>query len=212
MCIHEYYWRLWWRFRPIEECKSRATHQTQTSIAECGYGVLRPPLTLTMSRSSTLYSDQRPDRPLLLIPSPPLPARNHPPARMSGRPLIPATLGTPEEVNQIIHRHRKVRYGTACYPCRQRKVKCDNKLPCDNCDKRGYAQLCSYNPKDAASNPEANVNGANHATGSDVKSSAGRKRVRRSESCDEAGGKGSQMSGTETPTHWKLPSISHSGA
>jgi Fungal Zn(2)-Cys(6) binuclear cluster domain len=67
---------------------------------------------------------------------------------------------TPEEANRIIHSHRKVRYGkpgcpakspnfisfphqasqlhaaancykgTACWPCRQRKVKCDNKQPC----------------------------------------------------------------------------------
>ncbi|KAM3458554.1 hypothetical protein MY3296_000312 [Beauveria thailandica] len=29
---------------------------------------------------------------------------------------------TPEEVSRIIHSHRKVRYGTACWPCRQRKV------------------------------------------------------------------------------------------
>jgi Fungal Zn(2)-Cys(6) binuclear cluster domain len=37
--------------------------------------------------------------------------------------------------------------GTACWPCRQRKVKCDNKQPCENCVKRDHAQLCSYKPK-----------------------------------------------------------------
>ena len=36
--------------------------------------------------------------------------------------------------------------GTACWPCRQRKVKCDNKQPCENCVKRDHAQLCSYRP------------------------------------------------------------------
>ncbi len=36
--------------------------------------------------------------------------------------------------------------GTACWPCRQRKVKCDNKSPCENCIKREHAQLCSYKP------------------------------------------------------------------
>ena len=76
---------------------------------------------------------------------------------------------TPEEANRIIHSHRKVRYGerahrvllsvkvhvlnssigTACWPCRQRKVKCDNKQPCENCIKRDHANLCSYNPKNA---------------------------------------------------------------
>lgn len=36
--------------------------------------------------------------------------------------------------------------GTACWPCRQRKVKCDNKSPCENCVKREHPQLCSYKP------------------------------------------------------------------
>ncbi|KAK2625973.1 hypothetical protein QTJ16_004235 [Diplocarpon rosae] len=58
---------------------------------------------------------------------------------------------TPDEASRIIHSHRKVRYGTACWPCRQRKVKCDNKQPCENCVKRDHANLCSYNPKQNAS-------------------------------------------------------------
>ncbi|KAK4097623.1 hypothetical protein N658DRAFT_569212 [Parathielavia hyrcaniae] len=57
---------------------------------------------------------------------------------------------TPEEANRIIHSHRKVRYGTACWPCRQRKVKCDNKSPCENCVKREHPQLCSYKPNRSA--------------------------------------------------------------
>ncbi|KAK5659584.1 hypothetical protein OQA88_786 [Cercophora sp. LCS_1] len=57
---------------------------------------------------------------------------------------------TPEEASRIIHSHRKVRYGTACWPCRQRKVKCDNKSPCENCVKREHAQLCSYKPNRSA--------------------------------------------------------------
>ncbi|GKT47597.1 thiamine transporter [Colletotrichum spaethianum] len=56
---------------------------------------------------------------------------------------------TPEEANRIIHSHRKVRY--ACWPCRQRKVKCDNKQPCENCVKREHPQLCSYKPNRTAS-------------------------------------------------------------
>ncbi|KHN99725.1 uncharacterized protein MAM_02578 [Metarhizium album ARSEF 1941] len=70
---------------------------------------------------------------------------------------IPIEELTPEEASRIIHSHRKVRYGkyprsltrlsrTACWPCRQRKVKCDNKQPCENCVKREHAQLCSYKP------------------------------------------------------------------
>lgn len=57
---------------------------------------------------------------------------------------------TPEEASRIIHSHRKVRYGTACWPCRQRKVKCDNKSPCENCVKREHPQLCSYKPNRSA--------------------------------------------------------------
>ncbi|EQB51823.1 hypothetical protein CGLO_08602 [Colletotrichum gloeosporioides Cg-14] len=67
---------------------------------------------------------------------------------------------TPEEANRIIHSHRKVRYGTACWPCRQRKVKCDNKQPCENCVKREHPQLCSYKPNRTASHgtkPAASV-------------------------------------------------------
>ncbi|OAA56358.1 c6 zinc finger domain containing protein [Niveomyces insectorum RCEF 264] len=74
---------------------------------------------------------------------------------------------TPEEANRIIHSHRKVRYGTACWPCRQRKVKCDNKLPCDNCVKRDHAQLCSYKPNrmgSAKSTSTASVDSNHNAT------------------------------------------------
>jgi hypothetical protein len=57
-----------------------------------------------------------------------------------------------QDVHDIIRPQGKVRYGSACFPCRQRKVKCNNKLPCDNCVKRNYANLCSYMPKDDSSN------------------------------------------------------------
>ncbi|KAH8661020.1 hypothetical protein BGZ61DRAFT_485571 [Ilyonectria robusta] len=53
---------------------------------------------------------------------------------------------TPEEARRIIHSRRKVQDGTACWPCRQRKVKCDNKQPCENCVNRDHAPLCSYQP------------------------------------------------------------------
>ncbi|KIH89375.1 c6 zinc finger domain containing protein [Sporothrix brasiliensis 5110] len=62
---------------------------------------------------------------------------------------------TAEEASRIIHSHRKVRYGTACWPCRQRKVKCDNKQPCENCVKRDHAQLCSYKPNRPSSGKNA---------------------------------------------------------
>jgi hypothetical protein len=63
---------------------------------------------------------------------------------------LPVDELTAEEASRIIHSHRKVRYGTACWPCRQRKVKCDNKQPCENCVKREHPQLCSYKPNRSA--------------------------------------------------------------
>ncbi|TLS31419.1 hypothetical protein PpBr36_02498 [Pyricularia pennisetigena] len=70
---------------------------------------------------------------------------------------------TPEEASRIIHSHRKVRYGTACWPCRQRKVKCDNKQPCENCVKRDHAQLCSYKPN--RSGTRGSITSENASTG-----------------------------------------------
>ena len=34
----------------------------------------------------------------------------------------------------------------ACLPCRQRKVKCDRNVPCNNCRKSNGAQQCSFVP------------------------------------------------------------------
>jgi len=53
---------------------------------------------------------------------------------LSGQPMPPAHVPT----------------GTACWPCRQRKVKCDNKAPCENCVKREHPGLCSYKPNRSA--------------------------------------------------------------
>ena len=48
--------------------------------------------------------------------------------------------------------------GTACWPCRQRKVKCDNKQPCENCVKREHPRLCSYKPnRSSTSKPSASA-------------------------------------------------------
>ncbi|TVY38971.1 hypothetical protein LOCC1_G006390 [Lachnellula occidentalis] len=48
-----------------------------------------------------------------------------------------------KEIRQILHKRTK-RARTSCYPCRTRKVKCDKGLPCENCSKRGYPELCSF--------------------------------------------------------------------
>ncbi|KAI1771293.1 fungal-specific transcription factor domain-containing protein [Hypoxylon cercidicola] len=69
---------------------------------------------------------------------------------------------TPEQASHIIHSHRKVRYGTACWPCRQRKVKCDNKQPCENCVKREHPQLCSYKPNRSSASKQASISEPHH--------------------------------------------------
>jgi hypothetical protein len=70
---------------------------------------------------------------------------------------VPVEDLTPEQASHIIHSHRKVRYGTACWPCRQRKVKCDNKQPCENCVKREHPQLCSYRPNRSNSGKQGSI-------------------------------------------------------
>ena len=54
--------------------------------------------------------------------------------------------------------------GTACWPCRQRKVKCDNKSPCENCVKREHAQLCSYKPNRSATGKSGSFSDTNSQT------------------------------------------------
>ncbi|KAI1769085.1 fungal-specific transcription factor domain-containing protein [Hypoxylon sp. FL1150] len=55
--------------------------------------------------------------------------------------------------------------GTACWPCRQRKVKCDNKQPCENCVKREHPQLCSYKPNRSSASKQASVPAESHHHG-----------------------------------------------
>lgn len=47
------------------------------------------------------------------------------------------------EIRQLL-RKRVKRAKASCYPCRTRKVKCDKSSPCENCSKRGYPELCSF--------------------------------------------------------------------
>ncbi|KAI1500423.1 fungal-specific transcription factor domain-containing protein [Biscogniauxia marginata] len=74
---------------------------------------------------------------------------------------VPVQDLTPEQASHIIHSHRKVRYGTACWPCRQRKVKCTNDLPCENCVKREHPQLCSYKPNRSSASKQGSISTGN---------------------------------------------------
>jgi hypothetical protein len=65
----------------------------------------------------------------------------------------PVTPNLPPFTDHMASAHLFV--GTACWPCRQRKVKCDNKSPCENCVKREHSQLCSYKPNRSAAKADS---------------------------------------------------------
>ena len=48
------------------------------------------------------------------------------------------------DVDEILRRKRKARGQRACYPCRQRKVKCNYGTPCKTCADRDHPELCLY--------------------------------------------------------------------
>lgn len=50
-----------------------------------------------------------------------------------------------EEIDRVLQQRRKQREPKSCYPCRQRKIRCDHDLPCRACRKRGHPQICAYN-------------------------------------------------------------------
>lgn len=49
----------------------------------------------------------------------------------------------PDDFTSRVHRPQK-RTKTSCRPCRERKVKCDGRTPCQSCRKRQYPDLCYY--------------------------------------------------------------------
>lgn len=49
------------------------------------------------------------------------------------------------EIDVLLQQKRKGRETKACYPCRKRKVRCDNLHPCHNCIRREHVDLCLYN-------------------------------------------------------------------
>ncbi|EHK20700.1 uncharacterized protein TRIVIDRAFT_154034 [Trichoderma virens Gv29-8] len=48
------------------------------------------------------------------------------------------------EIDRVLYL-RRISQARSCYPCRQRKVKCDHGQPCQTCQKRGHPEICSYN-------------------------------------------------------------------
>ncbi|KAL4814949.1 fungal-specific transcription factor domain-containing protein [Aspergillus spinulosporus] len=56
----------------------------------------------------------------------------------------PSTMAR-QEIDRVLRLKRKQRESKACYPCRQRKVKCDGSHPCRTCVKRDHPEICAYN-------------------------------------------------------------------
>ncbi|KAF2687682.1 hypothetical protein K458DRAFT_295003 [Lentithecium fluviatile CBS 122367] len=61
------------------------------------------------------------------------------------------------DIDEILRRKRKAREYKACYPCRQRKVKCDQSVPCKTCVVREHPELCTYHPPSEAHPPAKRV-------------------------------------------------------
>jgi hypothetical protein len=49
-----------------------------------------------------------------------------------------------QQVDRVLRLRREQRGATACYPCRQRKVKCDSNQPCKTCKRRNHPEICIY--------------------------------------------------------------------
>lgn len=61
--------------------------------------------------------------------------------------MSPFNEGRPKSaVDELLRKKRKVREHKACYPCRQRKVRCDLARPCRTCVEREHPELCDYHP------------------------------------------------------------------
>ncbi|OJJ65988.1 hypothetical protein ASPBRDRAFT_201379 [Aspergillus brasiliensis CBS 101740] len=62
-----------------------------------------------------------------------------------------------EEIDRVLRMKRNQREARACYPCRQRKVKCDSTLPCRTCRRRGHPQICVYDQDSSGSKKTRNT-------------------------------------------------------
>ncbi|KAL0264254.1 hypothetical protein SLS55_000201 [Diplodia seriata] len=55
-----------------------------------------------------------------------------------------------DEIKRVLAAKKRPRGKGACYPCNQRKVKCDMNNPCGTCVKRDHPDICVYNHNDAS--------------------------------------------------------------
>lgn len=85
-------------------------------------------------------------------------------------PPYPDMQPAQEDVDEVLRKKRKAREHKACYPCRQRKVKCDLTRPCKTCREREHPELCSFNPPNKIPRTSA---AANSVKGEDATSNGG---------------------------------------
>ena len=72
---------------------------------------------------------------------------------------------TPKESRERLRLHKQ-RKTTACWPCRERKIKCDKMQPYNTCSKRQHPELCVYEQSKSstvlAATPQSVLNPANN--------------------------------------------------
>ncbi|OOF92882.1 hypothetical protein ASPCADRAFT_152582 [Aspergillus carbonarius ITEM 5010] len=73
-----------------------------------------------------------------------------------------------QEIDRVLRLKRNQREARACYPCRQRKVKCDNTVPCRTCRRRGHPQICVYDQALSGSKPARNAGQQRRSTAHDL--------------------------------------------
>ncbi|KIW93634.1 uncharacterized protein Z519_06239 [Cladophialophora bantiana CBS 173.52] len=59
-----------------------------------------------------------------------------------------------EDIDEFLRQRRDNRTPRACYPCHQRKVKCNYVKPCQTCIDRGYPEICIYDVPRTKSFPD----------------------------------------------------------
>ncbi|OAP55451.1 hypothetical protein AYL99_10424 [Fonsecaea erecta] len=71
-----------------------------------------------------------------------------------------------EDIDEVLRQRRDNRTPRACYPCHQRKVKCNYVKPCQTCLDRGYPEICIYDAPRAKSFPDTATTSSSSAAAS----------------------------------------------
>lgn len=81
---------------------------------------------------------------------------------------------TPASIREELRCRQRARNRGSCFPCRERKVRCNRQHPCLSCTKRGDTDLCIYSEScamsDARSQPPEMPSGREHPRPSNLES------------------------------------------